>query len=93
MTGGSLISSQIITLLLDTWILPGSMSTSDGQATCAGASLKKISVSGEAAGCLKKGRLGTFVFYFCKKKFSPKMHNVFLPTEKKKWKKKKIAAD
>ena len=34
---------------------------------------KKNSVSGEAAGCLKEGRVGTF-FHFCK------LDNVFLPT-------------
>ena len=31
------------------------------------ASLKKKTVSGGAAGCLKKGRLGIFYFHFCKK--------------------------
>ena len=33
-----------------------------------GASLKKKSVSGGPAGCLKKVRLQTFFFHFCKKK-------------------------
>ena len=44
---------------------------------------KKNSVSGGAAGCLKKGQLGTFFFHFCKKKKnSTKMDNIFYQTNK-----------
>ena len=54
------------------------------------ASLKKNYVSGGVAGCLKKGRLGTFFFFFFLHFFfSPKMYNIFLPNKKKRKKKKK----
>ena len=48
------------------------------------ASLKRKSVSGGAAGCLKKGRLGTFFFTFANIFFSPKMDNIFLTPPPKK---------
>ena len=54
-----------------------------------GAILKKNSVSGVAAGWLKKVRMGTFFFIFAKKKRNPKMDNIFLPNQKKKNHKKK----
>ena len=62
------------------------------------ASLKKNSVSGGVAGCLKKGGLGTFFFAFLHIFFppflhfffSPKMYNIFLPNKKKRKRKKKL---
>ena len=46
------------------------------------ASLKKKSVSGGAARCLKKGQLGTSFFHFCKNNFSPKIDNIYLQNKK-----------
>ena len=52
---------------------------------------KNNSVSGRGAGWLKKVRLETFFFHFCKKHFFfLKMDNIFLPTKKKVGKKKKL---
>ena len=54
---------------------------------------KNNSVSGRAAGWLKKVRLETFFFHFCKIIFFfLKVDNIFLQKKKLKRKKKKIAA-
>ena len=57
-----------------------------------GAVHKKNSVSGRPAGWLRKVRLETFFFHFCKNKsFFLKLDNIFME-RKKKVEKKKIAA-